>query len=983
MFISPIWLLLTIPAIALFVLAPYSSRTAGLFRAAFLTLVILSLAQLAIYRQYEGGTTVVVADRSLSMPSDASARQKEIIDLLARSARPKDKLAVVSFGQKAAVELPPQQASTVQFQEWTRPVGQDGSELLEAISAARSLIPPQTGGRILLLTDGRYTGVDPLLEIANQTSSVPIDYRIIERPKLADAWIERLDVPDSVEPGQAFMITAWANVPKAGDVKYKLYRGQTLIASGVKTCTAGRNSLTFRDKATTDQIGNASAINYTVEISTPGADAIKENNSAKTIVGVRKSKPVLHLCAGGNSGLGKALKAGKLQVESKAPSEITVDLETLGQYSAVILENVEASSVTSQGLETLRAWVERSGGGLFMTGGKKSFGLGGYFRSPVEPIMPVSMELRKEHRKLSLALVAVLDRSGSMCVEVGGGKTKMDLANLGVAQSLEILSGQDQLGVLAVDTSPHVVAELQSVEHRSELQRKIRTIRSEGGGIFVYQGLLAAVRMLSKAEAKTKHIILFADAADSEEPGKYTELLDKCTKAGVTCSVIALGTEKDCDAELLKDIAKRGQGACYFTNKAEELPRLFTQDTFTFTRNSFLDEPVDVDFTPLLETVTAERFGAAPAVGGYNLTYLRPEAQQEATSKDDYKAPIVATRYVGLGRSACFTGQADGKYTGDFGAWENYNAFMTSLVRWTAGADSVLPPELLLTQNVVNGVCQIRLYMPEDSAEESSSVSWSDAFLNHKPSVSIVRSVPGSGIIQEDAPVEMKRLDGSTLGVDVPIQGEERILASVSFDPSALAAGGKEEKTNDVPNRTVTLSPACRMYSPEYNFSGGGDARNGESTLRRLAALTGGTERLDMAAFWKDIPPTRQLTPIFPFLLAGAILFFLLETLERRTGFIGSACYSAAAMVYRIVSRINSGKPAATASDSASKSDAASEKEAGAPTTGKEKSFKTDNIPEKQESKQSAQPQPSKGDDSNELSSALSKAKNRYKRRSQ
>ena len=243
-------------------------------------------------------------------------------------------------------------------------------------------------------------------------------------------------------------------------------------------------------------------------------------------------------------------------------------------------------------------------------------------------------------------------------------------------------------------------------------------------------------------------------------------------------------------------------------------------------------------------------------------------------------------------------------------------------------------------------------------------------------SVSIVRSVPGSGIVQEDEPVEMKRLDGSTLGVDVPIQGEERILASVVFDPSALGAGPKDETPNDVPNRTVTLSPACRMYSPEYNFSGGGDARNGESTLRRLAALTGGTERLDMATFWKDIPPTRQLTPIFPFLLAGAVLFFLLETLERRTGFIGSACHGAAAMVYRFV---KSGKPATPAPDAAN----ASDQDSDVPTTGKEKSFKIDVVSEKQESKQPTQPQPSKDDEAKELSSALSKAKNRYKRRNQ
>ena len=91
---------------------------------------------------------------------------------------------------------------------------------------------------------------------------------------------------------------------------------------------------------------------------------------------------------------------------------------------------------------------------------------------------------------------------------------------------------------------------------------------------------MAASQMLMKATAGTRHIILFADAADSEQPGRYKDLLAETDKAGITVSVIGLGTERDKDADLLKDIAKRGKGRVFFSDNPNELPRLFAQDTF-------------------------------------------------------------------------------------------------------------------------------------------------------------------------------------------------------------------------------------------------------------------------------------------------------------------------------------------------------------------------------------------------------------------
>ena len=117
------------------------------------------------------------------------------------------------------------------------------------------------------------------------------------------------------------------------------------------------------------------------------------------------------------------------------------------------------------GMETLASWVEETGSGLAMTGGQKSYGPGGYFKSPLERVMPISMEMRREHRKLSVAVVVALDRSGSMSMPAGGGRIKMDLADLGTVQVLDLLSPMDEIGVFAVDTTPHEIVPLDTVEH--------------------------------------------------------------------------------------------------------------------------------------------------------------------------------------------------------------------------------------------------------------------------------------------------------------------------------------------------------------------------------------------------------------------------------------------------------------------------------------------------------------------------------------
>ena len=251
---------------------------------------------------------------------------------------------------------------------------------------------------------------------------------------------------------------------------------------------------------------------------------------------------------------------------------------------------VSANVITSHGMRVLEAWVKHLGGGLLMLGGKSSYGPGGYYQSPLEAALPVSLELRNEHRKLALALVVVLDRSGSMAAPAGGDRTKMDLANIAAAGTLDMLSPLDEFAVLAVDTKAHTIVNLESHKDKDYIRDKILRIESTGGGIYVGEGLTTAAKMLTEAKAKTRHIILFADAADAEQPGRYWELLEKCKKAGITCSVIGLGRTSDSDANLLRKIAKAGDGRIFFTRDPAELPRLFSQDTFVAAKSSFIEE---------------------------------------------------------------------------------------------------------------------------------------------------------------------------------------------------------------------------------------------------------------------------------------------------------------------------------------------------------------------------------------------------------
>ncbi|HEX4607854.1 MAG TPA: VWA domain-containing protein, partial [Urbifossiella sp.] len=850
--LDPVWLVLALPlAAALWRFRQPTRQLTGL-RGAALLLVLLALAGLAARLPSRGGTVVVVADRSRSMPAGSEAAHKELIDLLDAGTGTHDRLAVVSFGQTVAVEHAPDAGK---FPGFTHEVGPDGSGLTEAVETALALVPKDSPGRLLILSDGRWTGRDPTAVAALAAGrGVAVDYRHRGRPAAGDVAVARVDAPAAVAPGEGFLLTAWVQSPTDQVVKFEVTRAGKTIASGEKAVTAGLTRLTFRDRA--DGPGSQG---YQVRVTPAGDDPVPENNTARVLVGVTGPRPILHLTPGPESALTALLRAGGLDVRAMPAERFDFTLEALSSYSAVLLENVPAEKLGTRGMETLAGWVRASGAGLMVTGGRQAFGPGGYYTSPLEPVLPVSMELRQEHRKLALAVVVALDRSGSMAIPVGAGRTKMDLANLGAAQVLDLLGPIDEFGCLAVDTVAHTVAGLGPVTDKAGTRDKILRIQSMGGGIYVYEALAESADMIRKAKAGTKHIILFADAADSEEPGRYKELLDQTRKAGITVSVIGLGSPKDKDAKLLEDVAARGGGRLFITDNPEELPRLFAQDTFVVARSAFLDDPVRVQPTPGLTALAGRPFALDRPIGGYNLCYLRPEATLGAVTRDEYGAPAVASWQAGAGRVLCYTGEADGKYAGAFAQSPEAGDFYTSLARWTAGLAGGLAEGMAVTQEVRNGMNRIRLHLDPDRKAEPFSGT---------PQVQTLRARPGEGPRTEAVPLTWVGPD--TLAADVPLDGDETALSTVSVP------GQKPQP----------LAPVCLPYSPEHAPAAPGAGDTGREALERLARTTGGVERIELSGVWTDLPHRPRSFPLAPWLLVAAAVCLVLEVLERRSGMV-------------------------------------------------------------------------------------------------
>src|SRR5258706_4700821 len=154
-------------------------------------------------------------------------------------------------------------------------------------------------------------------------------------------------------------------------------------------------------------------------------------------------------------------------------------------------------------MKTLATYVRDLGGGFILAGGENNYGEGGYSKTIIEDVLPVTFEAKKD-KPDSVAMIMVLDKSGSM------GGQKIEMTKEAAKASLALLKDTDSLGVVAFDYNFYWPVKFQSVGNRAAIAQAISTI-SAGGETNIYPALREAYIQLAGASTQVKHVILLSD----------------------------------------------------------------------------------------------------------------------------------------------------------------------------------------------------------------------------------------------------------------------------------------------------------------------------------------------------------------------------------------------------------------------------------------------------------------------------------------
>lgn len=804
-------------------------------RLILLALITLTLAQPQWRRLADGIDLWVLLDSSISAEKPMAKGLPEWEKLLDQSKGRDDRIHYLNY----ATEVMRRGAEGAELYERNRQSTQTGLAITQALTFAQRETKNRPA-RLLVLSDGYST--EPLTGIAEKLTrqGVELDYRIVRDPEPTDYRISALNIPTRSQLGEPFLIELEVRGTRDGTFPLTVLRDGRELKTTDVAVHLGKGLVRF-----TDRLGTAGVTQYKAIIQ-PKVDAHPGNNLHEAMIEIAGGPRVLLLTSYLNDPVAQTLQRQGFTVET------VTDLRGLrpGQMAGakcVILNNVPAFELPADFLRALDFYVREQGGSLLMAGGKKSFAAGGYFESAIDPLLPVSMELKQEHRKLMVAMAIVMDRSGSMGMTVKNGFTKMSLADEGAANAIRFLSPQDLLTVFAVDSSAHEMVPLQEVgPNRDKMESAVRRIESTGGGIFVYEGLKAAWDKLKTAPAGQRHIILFSDAADSEEPGDYVRLIDEIVANSGTISVIALGERSDTDAWLLEDIAKRGKGRLFFTDKAEELPSIFSQETVAVARSAFIVDPVKTQSSGGWFEISGQKLDWLAEADGYNLSYLRDWASQAILTNDEYKAPLVSFGQRGIGRTAAVCFPLGGEHSDKVRAWPKYGDFLQTLVRWLMGEQ--LPPGIGLNHRIDGDTLTLNLM---------HDAEW-EPKLQAKPP----RILAAHGTRAESSEeLAWERLSPGHYQTSLRMKEGEMLRGAVQLGGAALNFG-----------------PTLLGSSTEWAF----DESRAED-LRQVSKSSGGRELLDMSQAWRS-PQTPRFTDMQNGLLLATLILMILDALITRTG---------------------------------------------------------------------------------------------------
>ena len=275
-----------------------------------------------------------------------------------------------------------------------------------------------------------------------------------------------------------------------------------------------------------------------------------------------------------------------------------------------------------------------------------------------------------QDRKQPLALLLLLDKSGSMAHESGGAQ-KLALAASATRAALDALDDEDHIGVVAFDAKARVVAPLTAKSAGGSVMAAVESLRP-GAGTDIASALLEADRLLSAVDFPRRHAVLLSDG---QSEGDLVEMARGLTAKRITVSTVAVGSDA---TPALRDIAAAGGGSFHAVSDMSRLPRVFAAEA-----RQTGDVVVRED-THVVAGTGALAAGEYAPFAAYLAT--TPKHAAETFLKTREGDPLLVGWRFGLGKSLAFTSDGGNRWTTAWAESPDYAARWESWLRWTLPA---------------------------------------------------------------------------------------------------------------------------------------------------------------------------------------------------------------------------------------------------------------------------------------------------------
>ena len=655
-----------------------------LLRIGFVALIAVGLSRPVRSASSDKITTVYLVDVSDSVSKDAIKDAQKLVDEAFEKKRESDLVKVVSFAKRPRLlativddngRAKPPTVLRHKVAEGAKGKGiKDlgaGTNLQVALQLAYGLFPPGYLRRVVLISDGVQTDGDVLAE-ANRARDYGVRIHTVPytRPAPGEVAVRKLRMPARVKVGQTFKIKADIYATRATKATATLYQGETINGlDGIKKLELkpGPNEVVFKSV-----VRVAGEVTYALKLKNIGNDRFSKNNGYATTIDVPGRPQVLYVeqtpqYAGP---LTRALTAQQYDVDVRPPTGFPGSLKELERYDFVIVSDVPKEGMTLQSQQLLEQYIRDLGGGFLYAGGENGYGLGGWYRTTMARILPVRMESEKVQKIPSVAMVLVIDHSGSM------SGLPMEMAKKAAKATLDVLGSDDLISVVVFDSRPDTVVKMQPARNRSRIRGLISRIQP-AGGTEIFPALDRAYNILTVTEARKKHVILLTDG--KAPTSGIRDLVNAMIAESITVTTVGLGS--DVDEQLLKMIADVGGGRFHPVPDPQSLPRIFTKETEMVARAAAVEEWFQVQQTGYARFLRKLDVRSAPFLHGYVSTKMKPTPAVELLSSEDTDEPILARWRVGTGWSLAWTTDVKARWAVEWTGWPGWEKFWGQLVR--------------------------------------------------------------------------------------------------------------------------------------------------------------------------------------------------------------------------------------------------------------------------------------------------------------